>query len=224
MRARVLRFRWKIEARPGKGSDEMQQQGPQSTNPAPTTPLNVVSTEQIQKYLDENKNLIMAILENQNLGKMAECAQYQAILQKNLMYLAAIADAQPQGTGMPSQDPMQLPTSSVTLQGNFPVLQTQASPTQQQPGAPVSKLPFQVNALRPQDQQNQQLQFQQQQLLQAQFGLGGGANGGLHQLMQPGVGNLGNLMHLQGSQQRTLEPNSGNGQGNSSSRPTEHRG
>jgi len=38
----------------------------------------------------------MAILENQNLGKLAECAQYQALLQKNLMYLAAIADAQPQ--------------------------------------------------------------------------------------------------------------------------------
>ncbi|KAH0913717.1 hypothetical protein HID58_037038 [Brassica napus] len=46
-------------------------------------------------YLEENKKLIMAIMENQNLGKLAECAQYQALLQKNLMYLAAIADAQP---------------------------------------------------------------------------------------------------------------------------------
>ncbi|CAD5326746.1 unnamed protein product [Arabidopsis thaliana] len=59
-------------------------------------PTNNITTEQIQKYLDENKKLIMAILENQNLGKLAECAQYQALLQKNLMYLAAIADAQPQ--------------------------------------------------------------------------------------------------------------------------------
>ncbi len=27
------------------------------------------------QYLDENKQLILAILENQNLGKLAECAQ-----------------------------------------------------------------------------------------------------------------------------------------------------
>eukprot|EP00850_Spirogloea_muscicola_P003304 SM000013S26473 [mRNA] locus=s13:489333:490568:- [translate_table: standard] len=48
------------------------------------------------QYLDENKQLILAILDNQNLGKLNECAQYQARLQQNLMYLAAIADAQPQ--------------------------------------------------------------------------------------------------------------------------------
>jgi hypothetical protein len=55
-----------------------------------------ISTELIQKYLDENKQLILAILDNQNLGKLNECATYQAKLQQNLMYLAAIADAQPQ--------------------------------------------------------------------------------------------------------------------------------
>eukprot|EP00850_Spirogloea_muscicola_P008470 SM000045S16215 [mRNA] locus=s45:319258:321172:+ [translate_table: standard] len=55
-----------------------------------------ITTELIQKYLDENKQLILAILDNQNLGKLNECAQYQARLQQNLMYLAAIADAQPQ--------------------------------------------------------------------------------------------------------------------------------
>lgn len=27
------------------------------------------------QYLDENKKLILAILDNQNLGKLAECAQ-----------------------------------------------------------------------------------------------------------------------------------------------------
>ncbi|KAF3589713.1 hypothetical protein F2Q69_00025594 [Brassica cretica] len=74
----------------------MQQQSPQMF-PAmvPSIPSSNITTEQIQKYLDENKKLIMAIMENQNLGKLAECAQYQALLQKNLMYLAAIADAQP---------------------------------------------------------------------------------------------------------------------------------
>jgi hypothetical protein len=55
-----------------------------------------ISTDLIQKYLDENKQLILAILDNQNLGKLNECATYQAKLQQNLMYLAAIADAQPQ--------------------------------------------------------------------------------------------------------------------------------
>lgn len=59
-------------------------------------PVGPVSTETIQKYLDENQALIVAIVENQNLGKLNECAQYQARLQQNLMYLAAIADAQPQ--------------------------------------------------------------------------------------------------------------------------------
>lgn len=59
-------------------------------------PAGPVSTETIQKYLDENQALIVAIVENQNLGKLNECAQYQARLQQNLMYLAAIADAQPQ--------------------------------------------------------------------------------------------------------------------------------
>jgi hypothetical protein len=55
----------------------------------------VVTTELIQKYLDENQQLILAILENQNVGKLVECAKYQTKLQENLMYLAAIADAQP---------------------------------------------------------------------------------------------------------------------------------
>ncbi|VVB06897.1 unnamed protein product [Arabis nemorensis] len=72
------------------------QQSPQMIPMVPSFPPTNITTEQIQKCLDENKTLIMAILENQNLGKLAECAQYQAHLQKNLMYLAAIADAQPQ--------------------------------------------------------------------------------------------------------------------------------
>ncbi|XP_010556618.1 PREDICTED: GRF1-interacting factor 3-like [Tarenaya hassleriana] len=63
------------------------QQPPQMIPMVPSFPPTNITTEQIQKYLDENKKLIMAILENQNLGKLAECAQYQALLQKNLMYL-----------------------------------------------------------------------------------------------------------------------------------------
>ncbi|CAL5432781.1 unnamed protein product [Camellia sinensis] len=56
----------------------------------------VMTTDHIQQYLDENKWLILKILENQNSGKLSENAENQARLQQNLMYLAAIADCQPQ--------------------------------------------------------------------------------------------------------------------------------
>ncbi|XP_010522889.1 PREDICTED: GRF1-interacting factor 3-like isoform X2 [Tarenaya hassleriana] len=85
------------------------QQTPQMIPMVPSFPPTNITTEQIQKYLDENKKLIMAILESQNLGKLAECAQYQAVLQKNLMYLAAIADAQPQQPPAPSVAPQMAP-------------------------------------------------------------------------------------------------------------------
>lgn len=94
--------------------------------------------------------------------------------------------------------------------------QSQASAVKQQHGAPMAKLPFQVNALRPQDQQNQLLQFQQQQQMQGHFGIGGGVNNGTHFLMQPGgVGSSGSLMDLRGNQPGGLEAISGDGQGNS---------
>ncbi|GMJ11231.1 hypothetical protein HRI_004792300 [Hibiscus trionum] len=56
---------------------------------------NNVTTDHIQQYLDENKSLILKIVESQNSGKLNECAENQARLQQNLMYLAAIADSQP---------------------------------------------------------------------------------------------------------------------------------
>ena len=77
-------------------SPRAQAPKPEATAAAPAAPEpKVVTTELIQKYLDETQQLILAILENQNVGKLAECARYQARLQQNLMYLAAIADAQP---------------------------------------------------------------------------------------------------------------------------------
>lgn len=71
---------------------------------SPTT----VTTDLIQQYLDENKQLILAILDNQNNGKVEECARNQAKLQHNLMYLAAIADSQPPQTAALSQYPSNL--------------------------------------------------------------------------------------------------------------------
>ncbi|KAH9607840.1 hypothetical protein KSS87_018333 [Heliosperma pusillum] len=75
---------------------------------------NNVTTDHIQQYLDENKSLILKIVESQNSGKLNECAENQARLQRNLMYLAAIADAQPQQPTMHSQ---QYPQSSMMQSG-----------------------------------------------------------------------------------------------------------
>ncbi|KAJ8536948.1 hypothetical protein K7X08_035349 [Anisodus acutangulus] len=191
---------------------QQQQQQPQPhppvLNSAPPLPLNAITTEQIQKFLDENKNLILAILENQNLGKLSECAQYQAMLQKNLMYLAAIADAQPQQSAATSQAP------STPQLGNQ-MQQTQAA-LQQQQGA-ISKLPFQLNALPSQEQQQQMLQFQQQQQFQGQYGFGPTANNAMRQLMQPGLSSSGTL-DVRGNKQGSLEGNPSDGVGKSAAR------
>ncbi|KAL3615731.1 GRF1-interacting factor [Castilleja foliolosa] len=106
----------------------MQQQAGQMFPVMPSFPPTNITTEQIQKYLDENKKLILAILDNQNLGKLAECAQYQAQLQKNLMYLAAIADAQPQSPAMPTQ----MTPHPAMQQGGFYMQQPQAAAMAQQ--------------------------------------------------------------------------------------------
>ncbi|KAF5810137.1 putative transcription factor SSXT family [Helianthus annuus] len=147
----------------------MQPQQPPASKP----PLSAITTEQIQKCLEDNKNLIMAILECQKLGRFQECAQYQAVLQKNLMYLAAIADAQPPTPQTPNP-------SQVT--------QTPPNPTMQQPGG-GQKLPFQVNSIYTQDQQQQQQQLllQQQQQFQAQAGIRAGVQHGLFGMQSPEV-------------------------------------
>ncbi|RCV19137.1 hypothetical protein SEVIR_3G376600v4 [Setaria viridis] len=125
----------------------MQQPMPMQPQPPAMTPAAGITTEQIQKYLDENKQLILAILENQNLGKLAECAQYQTQLQKNLLYLAAIADAQPQTA----------------------VSRPQMAPPGASPGVGqyMSQVPMfpPRTPLTPQQMQEQQLQQQQAQLL-----------------------------------------------------------
>ncbi|KAJ4835901.1 hypothetical protein Tsubulata_006161 [Turnera subulata] len=117
-------------------------QQPQGTLPSQQM-LNLnLSTEQIQKYLDENKNLIMAILDNQNLGKFAECASYQTQLQQNLTYLARIADNLPQATTVPSQLCPQ-PSQPSAQQEQY-VQQPQAAMSQQAVYF-SSRPPFQLN-------------------------------------------------------------------------------
>jgi len=77
-----------------------------------------LTTDRIQKYLDENQQFILAIFENQNMGKIAEVAKYQVRLQQNMIYLAAIADFQPDPKPTLSQEsspPLQNPKISRKL-------------------------------------------------------------------------------------------------------------
>ncbi|XP_059463155.1 GRF1-interacting factor 2-like [Corylus avellana] len=179
------------------------QQSPQVFNGTPTANI---TTEQIQKYLDENKELILAIMENQNQGKFAECAPYHAQLQQNLTYLAQIADAQPQAPTMPSQ----MPSQSTMHQGLL-MQHPQATMFQQQTGPIAPKLPFQLNdqhqyqhQQQRQQQQHQQSKYlQQQQLIQGQMGVRPGGTSGNYQAMQAGLGN--NLFGIQGSKQDSSE-------------------
>ncbi|XP_047338333.1 GRF1-interacting factor 2-like [Impatiens glandulifera] len=151
----------------------------------PTFPQANITTEQIQKYLDENKKLILAILDNQKLGKLAECAQYQAQLQKNLMYLAAIADAQPQSS--PTMPPQMAPHPGMQTGGFYMQHpQSAAAAMAQQGGLFSPKMPLQFNSPHqmPPDQQQQHQQFlqqQYQQAMQAQMGMrpSGVNNGGM---------------------------------------------
>ncbi|XP_039026480.1 GRF1-interacting factor 2-like [Hibiscus syriacus] len=166
-----------------------------------------ITTEQIQKYLDENKELIMAIMENQNQGKMAESASYQAKLQQNLMYLAKIADAQPQGSAS-SQTPQQ-----PVMQQEQHVQSAQAAMAKQHSGFLAPKLPFHLNDHQ-QQQPEQSMYLQQQQLNQPQGGLrSAAAPGGTYHGVQAGIGN--NFMNIQGNRQDSSEDGAGEGFRNS---------
>ncbi|XP_061340491.1 GRF1-interacting factor 1 [Gastrolobium bilobum] len=132
---------------------------------------NNVTTDHIQQFLDENKSLILKIVESQNAGKMNECAENQARLQRNLMYLAAIADSQPQPPTMPGQ----YPPGGMMQQGAHYLQGQQAQQlTQQQLMAARSSLLY---------TQQPYSALQQQQALHSQLGMNsGGGSQGLHML------------------------------------------
>ncbi|XP_069072571.1 SS18-like protein 2 [Lissotriton helveticus] len=54
-----------------------------------------INQDTIQRLLEENDQLIRCIVEYQNKGRAVQCAQYQQILHRNLVYLATIADTSP---------------------------------------------------------------------------------------------------------------------------------
>ncbi|KAE8710578.1 GRF1-interacting factor 1 [Hibiscus syriacus] len=129
---------------------------------------NNVTTDHIQEYLDENKSLILKIVESQNSGRLSECAENQSRLQQNLMYLAAIADAQPQPPAVYAQ----FPSSGI--------MQPEAGhymPHQQaQPMTPQSLMASQASMLYAQ----QPFLALQQQSIHGQVGMSSGGNTGLN--------------------------------------------
>ncbi|KAF7805216.1 GRF1-interacting factor 1 [Senna tora] len=120
-------------------------------------------------YLDENKSLILKIVESQNSGKLSECAESQARLQRNLMYLAAIADSQPQPPTMPGQ----YPGGGIMQQGTQYLQGQQAQQmSQQQLMAARSSLLY---------AQQPYAALQQQQALHSQLGMSS-SSANLHML------------------------------------------
>ncbi|XP_068650853.1 GRF1-interacting factor 2-like isoform X2 [Aristolochia californica] len=150
----------------------MQQQRAMVPQMPALFPASNITTEQIQSFLDENKKLILAILDNQNLGKLSECAQYQAKLQHNLMYLAAIADAQPQAPPVHSHMP---PPVALQTGGHF-MQHPQVGPAQHPFFAPKVLMQFNPQQM----QEPQQLHHQHPSVMQAHIGMRPGPNNGVH--------------------------------------------
>ncbi|KAE8720963.1 GRF1-interacting factor 1 [Hibiscus syriacus] len=136
---------------------------------------NNVTTDHIQQYLDENKSLILKIVESQNSGKLSECAdQGSRFLQESSKaaakphVLAAIADSQPQPPTMHAQ----FPSGGIMQPGGGHYMQhQQAQQMTQQP----------VMAARSSMLYAQQpfSALQQHQPLHGQLGM---SSGGLHML------------------------------------------
>ncbi|KAK8342570.1 hypothetical protein E1A91_A08G237900v1 [Gossypium mustelinum] len=131
---------------------------------------NNVTTDHIQQYLDENKSLILKIVESQNSGKFSECAENQARLQRNLMYLAAIADSQPQPPAIHAQ----FPSSGIMQAGGHYMQQQQ----QTQQMTPQSLMAARSSMLYGQ----QPFSDLQQQVLHGPLGMSSGGSTGLHML------------------------------------------
>ncbi|XP_022719127.1 GRF1-interacting factor 1-like isoform X1 [Durio zibethinus] len=129
-----------------------------------------VTTDHIQQYLDENKSLILKIVESQNSGKLSECAENQARLQRNLMYLAAIADSQPQP---PTVHP-QFPSSGIVQPGAGHYMQHQQA-QQMTPQSLLAARPSMLYAQQP-------FSGLQQQALHGQLGMSSGGSMGLNML------------------------------------------
>ncbi|WOH11675.1 hypothetical protein DCAR_0831165 [Daucus carota subsp. sativus] len=145
---------------------------------------NNVTTDHIQQYLDENKSLILRIVESQNSGKLSECAENQAKLQRNLMYLAAIADSQPQPPTMHSQ----FQQSAMMQPGGGHYLQQHQQAHQMTPQALMAARSSMLYSQQPYSSLQQQ-----QQVMHSQLGMSSGGSSGLHMLHGESGGGSGSL-------------------------------
>ncbi|KAG5608773.1 hypothetical protein H5410_020054 [Solanum commersonii] len=165
-----------------------------------------VTTDHIQQYLDENKSLILKIVESQNSGKLSECAENQARLQRNLMYLAAIADSQPQPSSMHSQ----FSSGGMMQPGTHSYLQQQQQQAQQMATQQLMAARSSSMLYGQQQQQQSQLSQFQQGLHSSQLGMSSGSGGstGLHHMLQsessPHGGGGGSLMTSAAQISKTL--------------------
>lgn len=117
------------------------------------------------------------------------------------MYLARIADAQPQASASSQMPP------HYAVQQEQHVQSAQAAIAKHHTGFLAPKMPFHLN-----DQQRhpqQAMYIQQQQLNQPQVGLRSAAPSGTHQGVQTGLVN--NLMNIQGNKQDGSEDGAGEG-------------
>ncbi|KAL0692404.1 hypothetical protein Bca4012_059584 [Brassica carinata] len=172
-------------------------------------PSNVTS-DHIQQYLDENKSLILKIVESQNSGKLSECAENQARLQRNLMYLAAIADSQPQPPSVHSQYGS-AGGGLIQGEGGSHYLQQQQA-TQQQQMTQQSLMAARSSMLYAQQQQQPYATLQHQQLHHSQLGMSSSSGGGSSGLHMP-QGEAGGFQEFGRGK---LEMGSGEGRGGSS--------
>nr|XP_018625456.1 GRF1-interacting factor 1-like isoform X2 [Nicotiana tomentosiformis] len=148
---------------------------------------NNVTTDHIQQFLDENKSLILKIVESQNSGKLSECAESQAKLQRNLMYLAAIADSQPQPPNMHSQ----LASGGMMQAGQHYLQQQQAQQLTTQSLMTAARSSS-SSMIYGQQQQQSLSALQQQQAYHNQLGMsssGGGSSSGFHMLQNDNTHN-----------------------------------
>ncbi|XP_078442637.1 GRF-interacting factor 1-like [Wolffia australiana] len=146
----------------------VQQSTMMAFNPHPSN----VTSDLIQQYLDENKQLILAIMESQSSGKVDECAANQAKLQRNLMYLAAVADSQPHAPTLPQPFP-----SSTMGQASGRFMQHSQEPMQSMPESLMMGRSPMLYA-----QSSSMSPYQHQHALHGQMGMGSGGSNGLHMM------------------------------------------
>jgi hypothetical protein len=60
----------------------------------------LLSADMVQRVLDENQQLILAVIENQHKLQAHECSEYLGKLHRNLMMLATFGDNQVNTPGL----------------------------------------------------------------------------------------------------------------------------